>query len=379
MAVNVFFGPNRYICFNLNLYTSIMNINILQAYNGDAIHINFLNLNDQPRNILIDGGPSPAYSKKNGKGKVAYGDLYYLIENLKNKDQVIDLLILTHIDDDHIDGLLSWLKVDSDAKSMIKCVWFNSGKLIAEYLESPENKELEITFSFDDSFETSVTQGINFEKFILENDSYQREIILAGRKSTFESIQFQFLSPSKEKLADLLKLWKKEAPNYETSGGRGNYSKSIKQHIEEDKFDPDTRCANGSSIAFILNHNEKKFVFLGDSHPNVVVDELKRLKFTETDPLIAEFIKVSHHGSAGNTSPEIIKLIKTDNYILSTDGQQHGHPDKVLIARIISENPKAIIGFNYPDLIDTIFLKQDFEDFPHIKAVDAKNILKKYV
>lgn len=53
-------------------------------------------------------------------------------------------LVLTHFDDDHINGILRWVNKDKEASSHIKKVWFNSGKEIAEKFNSEENQDLDI-------------------------------------------------------------------------------------------------------------------------------------------------------------------------------------------------------------------------------------------
>jgi len=351
-----------------------MKINILQAFNGDAIHINYKDEKGASKNVVIDSGPSSAYSKKGSKGKAVYGDFFALITELKRKEEFIDLLIVTHIDDDHINGLLKWIKTDLEADKLIGQVWFNSGKLIAKHLNEPENPELEIALTLDENFETSVKQGITFESYITDNGLFLTEIIYAGKELDFGPLHFEFLSPNPQKLSDLLVLWKKEAPDYDTSGGRGDYTKTLKELLETDNFVSDTRCANGSSIAFILSYETKKYLFLGDSHPGVICEQLKKMNYNESIPLPVEFVKISHHGSAANTCPGLLKFIASDHYILSTDGLQHGHPDKSLIARIIAHNPKCTIRFNYPELIDYIFSEQDYQDFPDFSTAGVNDI-----
>lgn len=78
-----------------------MKIKFLQDFNGDSIWISFLK-NDIPRNILIDGGVGKTYkSTSNIKG-----ELHKVIEKLLKNKLLIDLLILTQYDDNHIGGVL---------------------------------------------------------------------------------------------------------------------------------------------------------------------------------------------------------------------------------------------------------------------------------
>jgi glyoxylase-like metal-dependent hydrolase (beta-lactamase superfamily II) len=130
-----------------------MKINFLKAFNGDCIHISLQN-GDRNKNILIDGGmPNTYVTLKSKKGKAESGALKTLIESLNEKQEKIDLLILTHVDDDHIGGILRWFEKDQNALDMIGQVWFNSGRLIKETFEqdNESNYDNSLEFSIEDS------------------------------------------------------------------------------------------------------------------------------------------------------------------------------------------------------------------------------------
>ena len=116
-------------------------IKSLKAQNGDSFLISFVDENSMPKNILIDGGREAAYYDSSNN---LHGELKSEIDAIKARKENIDLLILTHIDNDHICGLLKWFEMDTEAYKLIKNVWFNSGKLIADFFKKPENKDLAV-------------------------------------------------------------------------------------------------------------------------------------------------------------------------------------------------------------------------------------------
>ena len=120
--------------------------------------------------------------------------------------------------------------------------------------------------------------------------------------------------------------------------------------LAKSPFLEDDRSANGSSMAFIIEYKNKKLLFLADAHPSIIINNLK-LHYKEEDfPLYFDVIKVSHHGSQGNTSLELLKMITSQQYIFSTNGKTHNHPDKEVIGRIISQKTtytKELL-FTYP-------------------------------
>lgn len=114
-----------------------MKVKFLKAFNGDCIHVSLpTGIENKSKNILIDGGmPNTYVSPKNKKGKAEAGELKNLIESLSKNGEIIDLLILTHVDDDHIGGILRWFEKGDNALGLVGQVWFNSGRLIKENFE----------------------------------------------------------------------------------------------------------------------------------------------------------------------------------------------------------------------------------------------------
>ena len=348
-----------------------MKIKFLQAFNGDSIWISFVE-NDVPRNIIIDGGIGDTYENRLRRK----GDLFEAIEYIKNNGQNIDLLVLTHFDDDHIGGILRWLNKDKEAPTLIKKVWFNSGKEIAKELAIEENQDLNIEIKEgENDFYTSTTQGITFEEYLSKNQLWDGQIIRQGNEIDLLGLKFKILSPNIESLKNLLELFKKEE-DYFTTGGEFDFETSLKDFIEEEskpkfKFKEDKSIPNGSSIAFVMEYQGKNFLFLGDAHPSVVVEGLNKFEIDKENSLQAELIKISHHGSKHNTNSELLSMIKTDNYLISSNATKHGLPNKRTVARIIKNNPNANIHFNY-DIGAKIITDEDFNDFEYFK-ISSKN------
>lgn len=354
-----------------------MDIKFLKANNGDCIFISFVDNKQVKKNILIDGGMPQTYYNSTTND---YGELYYLIEEIKknkNTKEKIDLLILTHIDEDHIGGVLTWLSMDVDAPNLIEKVWFNSGLTIAKHFEVKENEDLKIPLDQVNETETSVRKGKIFEQFIERHGIWNKEIIKEGITFDFAGVTLEILSPNESLLNKLLKEHKKPIHKYFTETKSNDWAKNIKEFIDEEKGinfkqSKDYSVTNGSSISFLLTYQKKSFLFLGDSHPEVILNYLNRKGFTkEGKKLEIEFVKISHHGSCKNTTKELLEVIDTNNYIISTSGEFHAHPHKRTLSRIIDVNPKATIYFNYDEVRKGIFLEKDFEDF---KDFYAKNI-----
>lgn len=348
-----------------------MKIKFLKADNGDSILISFQDNKGTNRNILIDGGMAKTFFSAG-----LYGELYYTLKEVKDKGEKIDLLILTHIDGDHIGGLKKWFENDKDAFKLINQVWFNSGKTIAKYFEEPENKELDFILEIFESSQTSIPQAIHFEDYIEKHAIWGKEIIKDGKTANQNGVKIQLLSPNDKLLKKLLKNYKKPEHDYFTTGRKNDWENSIEDFIKEEnnpkyKIKEDTRVENGSSIALILSLKEKKYLLLGDAHSNIVLRSLNNLGYNKKNPIPVEFLKVSHHGSSKNTNKELLEAINTNNYIISTNSELHNHPNKRTLARIIANKPNATFYFNYDHVRANVFSDKDFEDFKHFKVKDC--------
>lgn len=352
-----------------------MKIKLLKAGNGDSLLLSF---NDGiiNRNILIDGGVEQTYYSD---ATNVNGELYSEIDSIRKRGESIDLLILTHIDNDHICGLLKWFELDNKAHELVKNVWFNSGKLIANYFNEPENEDLRVGLKIFSDPQTGVKEAIEYEDYLIKKGIWDQKVIIEGQKLKECGIKIQILSPNEAQLKRLLKEYKEKTGDPTYTAGKGkDWNKNIKDFIEEEnrsdfKFNQDSSVKNGSSISFILTLNNKRFLFLADSHPKGIVKQLKTLGFSKDKPLEVEVMKVSHHGSKANTNKELLEIVKTENYIISTDSSGHNHPNKRTLARILNVNPNAIFHFNYEHVRNEVFSTQDRQDFL-IKARITKEL-----
>lgn len=348
----------------------------MKAVNGDCIHISFKDNENISRNILIDGGLDGTYYTPSTN---TFGELKSTVDKIKEGGEKIDLLVLTHIDNDHINGLLRWFEMDDSAHQLIETVWFNSGKLISEYLKEPENPDLALGLTiFKDSY-TGVPEALRFEDYLVKKKIWDRKIIIQDSVLEDKGIKIMVLSPSKKQLVKLLKEYKKKTGDEAyTSGRKKDWDVDIKAFIKEEnrgfKFHQDSSVKNGSSIVLLFTYEEKNYLFLADSHPKEVVKSLKKLGYSKENPIELELLQISHHGSKANNNVELFEITKTDNYVISTNSSSHNHPHKRSLARVLSVNPKAAFHFNYEYVRDGVFSQKDYDDFPDFKA----KVISKY-
>lgn len=333
-------------------------VRVLKANHGDCILVT----HEGPSgvfNLLIDGGTAQTF--KHGPRQRYSGALCEALDELKDQGQSVDLALLTHIDDDHIHGLIKAFEEPDYLGKMVKSMWFNSSRLITQHFDIQEIPENNIILAHDSS-ETSVQQGKDLENLLNEIGCKRAPLIMAPQKHQIGPFKLTILSPGKNQLERLLHKWPAEEDSGETSGHVNDYHLSINEILVDDEFESDSSVYNGSSIAFILEANGKSMLFLGDAHDDVVSMNLRNLGYSSDNKLSLELVKLSHHGSQYNTSSDFLSMLDSPLYIVSTDGSRHGLPNKRTIARII-KNTSGKVAFNYENVIKKLLLDDEVEDF----------------
>lgn len=329
-----------------------MTVRFLKAFHGDCIFITITSEGEEER-ILIDGGPAATFSSG------VQGELRNLLLELEEQNKKIDLVILTHIDDDHIGGLIKAFEAKDGITKLAKKVLFNSGRLIHNYFNVKHAPEKDIIGNFNQSQNTSVDQGNTLEKLLENKGIWHDKAISQGDEYYLNHCKLHFLSPNEKELEKLLGKWESEQLSSFTSASKKDWKLRYNELLSQDEFIEDKSKTNGSSLSFILNVNEKNYLFLGDSHPSTIVEGLINYGCKQENPLQVELCKVSHHGSKGNTNLELLSLIDCPRYIISTDGSRHGLPNKVTFARIHQMKPNAEIFFNYAAVITDVYSKDE--------------------
>lgn len=128
-----------------------------------------------------------------------------------------------------------------------------------------------------------------------------------------------------------------------------------------------------SSIAFIFEYHSIKLAFLGDAKPSVCLQGIK--KINDADHFEVDLLKLSHHGSRSNTSDSLLKTIRTNNYLLSTNGHHKKVPSKVVLSHLLKNAGKKDINLycNY-DWYNTEYHERYFTIEDRRAFIDTKKL-----
>jgi len=319
-------------------------IKFLNAFWGDCFLIKFNNV--EKTTLLIDGGVKRAFRDN-------------IVEILKQEYSTShsNYAFLTHIDDDHIGGIEYYFERHLDLENN-KGIIFNTYDSLLKLAPNAEDTPPYIYINDDESGFTSYKQGKRLEQKLEENGVKVFSNIVSETQICLDGILITFLSPSIKSMSKY-KSWKDKQETAYTATRTSDYTKSIKD-LKDIPFCEDESPTNSSSLSMLIEYEGIKMLFLGDSLPSDVVWTLKKLKYSFEKKLKVDVVKVSHHGSKQNTSPELLKMITCNRFLISTDGRRHGHPDKETLAKIIySQNCPELI-FNY-DIYKNIFSEDELQ------------------
>lgn len=310
-----------------------MTIRVLPASYGDCLLLSWVH-EDRKCNMLVDGGPPVTYPVH----------LKPMLENMRQHGEMIDLLVVTHYDRDHIGGILQWHRDARADLSVIKETWFNSGGLIARQIGQVEAKDRNTHIIPDNEKKMSQKDANTLER-ILQNPN-TKLIKKPGTANRFGA-EISILSPGQQELEDIHATWTiEDGPSPKMSGKTCDHAEPFEELLQK-KFVSDDALPNGSSIATLVTANNKTILLLADAIPLVIEDALRTMGYNENKRLQVDAVKVAHHGSKFNNSPGLYAIISSSKFIISTDGTRDKMPHKEALARIIAANPGCTLYFNY--------------------------------
>lgn len=326
-------------------------IEMLPAAHGDCLWLEY-GPKKNPYRVLIDGGRDYSYKHLQSRLEERLGAL-------PREKRVFELLVITHIDSDHIGGVLEFLEANP-LELTIRDVWFNG------YHHLPETPPDLL----------GPVQGERLTELLVEgnqpwNTALGGEAIAIAKLATLPvvklagGLKLTLLSPTLQELHELRPQWKREVlkaglvPGHPTEGSHeaedGGPSDRLgdgdpdPKRLAASAFKEDTSKANGSSIALLAEYRGKRCLLAGDAFPGVLarsLETLARQRRVETVPV--DLLKVSHHGGKKNTSNELLQRIACQRFLFSTDGSSFKHPHDESVGRaIMAGGEGTTLYFNY--------------------------------
>lgn len=277
-----------------------LEVTLLDVGQGDAIYME----SREGTTFMIDGGSS----------STGHVGRYRIVPFLKAKGvNQLDYAILTHMDQDHISGIIE----------MIEEKEFTIDNIILPYLLNKDKQYAEL-------------------EELAANNKIKLQYIKAGDRIQEGLLYIDCLHPS----ADFVGF---TANSYSTvlSVSYGEFDMLLTGDLEE----------NGERL-LVQELREGEFWRKWGNTPAVDYDVLK----------------IAHHGSKYSTSEELLELIQPEYSIIScSKNNRYGHPHPELLERLSDSGSKALITYN----TGAITLRTDgswleIEEYLNLSSLDGK-------
>ncbi len=332
-----------------------------KAMCGDAFHLQYEGESGKHRNIFLDMGHPKTYTQV----------LKDVILGLIRSTEQIDALFLSHIHDDHIGGVSRFIKDiqnDSTFENVVGRWIYNAPRLY----------DVEPTSDIKKGVLCGIVSGDKVYEHIWAHSQLDLNDVIVGRSFNIDGMKVSILSPDADRLKQLRDKYSNNRPlckseideiSVEAGGVIDDYSIPLPL-FKPERFQEDTNIENASSIAALFEHNGKRILWLSDSVPSVIIKSLSQLGYSEKNKIRCNVVLLSHHGSSGNNSLDLFRMIDGDRYIISADGiNRHCLPNKETVARIVSatQNLPVMLYFNYDDGRLTRMFKSDNPEDVNLK------------
>lgn len=345
----------------------IFSLEVLQAKFGDALILHFGD-DDNHRLMVIDGGPAGVY-KNHLKPRL----LEWKDELSPGKPLPLSMVMVSHMDDDHVNGIVAltndMLAIKQDQKTppfKLGNFWFNTFDDIINNLQIPKLAAVASAASVADvnklpglskKVERSIAAVIastNQGRDLRDNAKALSARVNKGfpKKNgepgfvrgdkdmgaiDWDGLAITVVHPNQQRLEEYQKKWDADL---KLALEKGDDSIIIAALADRDKSP-----FNLASIVCLIELDGKTILLSGDSRSD---DLLKGLEenglLDDKGRLHVNIFKIPHHGSVRNANDDVYKKVTADHYVISADGK-HDNPDKGLLDLLAATLKKGKLWF----------------------------------
>lgn len=392
----------------------MLNLRVVQARIGDCLILEN-GSSKQRKYVLVDGGPDHVYGP-------------YLRDELKKigaSGGKLDLVVLTHMDNDHVLGLLEMMAELKDAQAkgqppliQIGRMWHNGfAKIVPSAGAEAESLEMELLTASEDPTPDpapavpapqtgavlprlrvvppttppvtaisdipdempsyGVNEGYNLQLLDSElgvprNPGFPDGLVMlesAPRPIRVAGIKFWVLGPSRSNLEQLRKVWQ----SWMEARGM-SFDVTIR---------PDTSKANLSSIMLLVQAGKRRILLTGDGRGDDVVNGLEQSGLLPSGGTIhVDILKIPHHGSARNAVGSLFNRVLADTYVISSAVDiRYNNPDIETLVWLVeaacrqNRDIKIVATNNTPALEKILELKPPAANHYTLEIMQGTSVL----
>lgn len=356
----------------------LFTLEALHAKHGDSLLLHY-GKPKSPKLIVIDGGPAGVYKETLSKRLNE-------IKDSRSPDAALSIrmLMVSHLDDDHVNGVLAFLnalvKNQEDGEELpfdIATLWHNSFDDILGNESEEMVKALSAvakTVSTGGAISASVplsqpgaaiiasvTQGRdvrnNAKVLALSlNDPFGGLVAAPakGKKTVTigDGLKFTVLGPVSNRVEELQIEWDAVLKKKGLATDKDGESIAA-AYLDKSVY-------NLSSIVVMAEAGKKKMLLTGDARGDDVLKGLQSSGLLKSGTIHVDLLKLPHHGSDRNVETEFFRSITADHYVISADGR-HGNPEVSTLQMISEARGKdkfTIYLTNREKRLDTFFASE---------------------
>jgi len=363
-------------------------VEVLRALKGDCLILQY-GTKAAPGLALIDGGPSTVYEKHLKP---------HLIEIRKSRGLEadaplpVDVLMISHIDDDHIQGILKLTKELVNAQDALQSLPFKIGAVWHNTFDdiignATKSLTATVTAAFGaaslsgDAGEVdgldpdaarvlaSLGQGLRLrddtKKLKLRlNPQFDDKLVVANAKgpkiNMGKGLSFTVVGPMNPEVVALRKTYERF---FKEAAAKRKQATAVLAAFT------DTSVPNLSSLVVLAEAGKKCVLLTGDARGDKVLEGLElvgRLTKDKKSRIHVNVLKCPHHGSNRNVDPIFFRRIIADHYIFSGNGE-HGNPERETLEMLLDErgDEDYTVHLTYP--VDEIDVERKKEAKSHGK------------
>lgn len=335
----------------------IFSMDLRRAAKGDCFLLH-TGTKEKPGLVMVDGGPRGVYAPQLKPRIAAIRAARGLAAD---RPLDVDLLMVSHVDDDHIQGILDltgeMLRAQAARRSLplqVLSFWHNSfdnlignppdeltaafktrfgpastaGELPADADLDPDDEDLDqeaVTASL--KVLASIEQGSRLRGQAIAlgfppNPEFDGNLVIASDGAPVEvapGLSFRVVGPM---LQEIRKLHQKHEEWLEKLQREGRSPPdALASYV-------DRSVPNLSSIVVLAEAQGKRMLLTGDARGDKILEGLQQVGLLSAGGTMhVDLLKVPHHGSANNLDDDFFERITADHYVFSGDGE-HGNPER---------------------------------------------------
>lgn len=282
------------------------------------------------RILLVDGGPDAVYEDTLRPRLLS-------IPHPPGDRPTIDAVCVSHVDDDHIVGVLRLLKELVTAKNdgqalavRVERLWFNSVDALVEQAQPGLAASIHQLISkgpLDAAAAASFAQGGEVRDraaaLNLDGNAPFGAPLTTGMTTELHGLEVTVVGPDDVAVEKLAAKWREAMEKK---------SPTVIANAFKDRAVP-----NLSSIALHVTHDGRTGLLTGDARGDQLIAGLEATGLLAAGGVIhVDVFKLPHHGSHNNSAPALFEKIRADHYVICADGVKHEHPSPATLEWLVA-------------------------------------------